>query len=210
MHLGTLSAIRRYPVKSLRGEVLERAEIWSGGVRGDRTQRLLVESGHARVGREYRGIEHDRLHLVDSVEAASTLASERGVTLRAERGENFYYSGAISLIVDRWLDDLSAHVGYAVEPERFRPNFVVSASDAFHGVEADLCGATLEIGDVTLRVSKPISRCVIITYHPAGEPADSRILRYVAQERDAKMGVYCDVVRTGTARSGDSVRLLAR
>lgn len=210
MLLGTLHEIRRYPVKSLRGEVLASAEVGEGGVSGDRTTRLVVESGHARLGREYRGMEDERLHVLDSAQAAIALAAERGVAVRAERGERFYYSGPISLVVDRWLDGASAHVGYRIEPERFRPNFVVRAAADFALDEGDLLGAGLDVGEVRLRVVKPISRCVVITYSPDGGVSDPRILRYVAQERDAKMGVYCDVLRAGIARSGDSVRLLER
>lgn len=210
MLLGTLTEIRRYPVKSLAGERLERAEIWEGGVRGDRVERLVIESGHVRMGREYRGMEDERLHLVAGAGEGVRLAAERGVSVRAERGERFYYSGPISLIFDAWLRGLDAHVGYAVEPERFRPNFVACATPEFSMSEDDLLGAELDVGDVRLAVRKPILRCVVTTYHPGGGASDPRILRYVAQERDAKMGVYCDVLRAGTARSGDSVRFVDR
>lgn len=210
MPLGTLAWIRRYPVKSLAGELLRSAEIWDGGVRGDRTRQLVVESGHARVGRAYRGMEHEGLHLTGDTGVAVALARGRGVGVRVENGERLYFSGAISLIFDRWLDDVSAHVGYAVEPERFRPNFFVHAAADFRFGESALAGATLDVGNVRLRVTKAISRCVTITYHPSGAAPDPRILRYIARERDAKMGVYCDVLRAGTARSGDSVRLVER
>ncbi len=210
MLLGTLAAIWRYPVKSLRGESLEAAEIGEGGIAGDRAQRLVVESGHTRVGREYRGMENDRLHLVSDVDEALALARRCGVELRREKGEHFVYDGAISLILDCWLNEVSGHVGYAVEPERFRPNFFVLSADGVAVRELDLSDTELEIGDVLLRVRKPISRCVTVTYHPRGNAPDPRILRYVAQNRDARMGVYCDVLRAGTARSGDSVRLLER
>ncbi|MGH7737284.1 MAG: MOSC domain-containing protein [Candidatus Tyrphobacter sp.] len=210
MRLGTLETIRRYPVKSLGGQTLAETEIGENGIPGDRTQRLVVESGHARIGREYRGIEDERLHLVQGVGQAKAMAGERGVALRVESGGRYHYANPITLVMDRWLKELSAFVGYAVEPERFRPNLAVHAADDFAFAEADLFGATLEVGNVRLKVRKPISRCVTITFDPGGGAADPRILRFVAQERDAKMGVYCDVLRAGTARSGDSVRLVDR
>lgn len=211
MHLlGTLSAIRRYPVKSLRGEELYAAEIWDGGVRGDRVRQLVVETGHARVGKAYRGMEHEGLHTLEDPQRALELAGERGVALRVEEGERFYYSGAISLIFDRWIDEVSEHVGYPVEPERFRPNFVARAATDFAYGELDLVGATLDVGNVRLLARKPIARCVVITYRPDGGAADPRILRYVAQNRDARMGLYCDVLRAGTARKGDSIFFVER
>jgi uncharacterized protein len=208
--LGTLSFIRRYPVASLRGERLDVAEIGERGIPGDRAKQLVVASGHVRVGRKYRGMEDERLHLVGDVDEAIALARERGVELRVESGGPFYFDGAISLIFDRWIDEVSAHLGYAVEPERFRPNFFARGQNGFALVEDDLVGKELDVGEVRLRVRKPISRCVVTTYDPHGGPSDPRILRFVAQQRDAKMGVYCDVLRAGTARTGDSVRLAER
>ncbi len=182
MLLGTLASIRRYPVKSMRGESLDSVAVDERGIPGDRARQLVVESGHARLGRAYRGKENQRLHL----------------------------DAALSLLVDRWLDALNAHVGYAVEAERFRSNFVVSAAPGFTLSESDLTDRALRVGEVLVRVSKPIERCVAVTYHPERDEPDPRILRYVAQERDAVMGVYCEVLRAGTARSGDSVRLVER
>lgn len=210
MLLGAISFIRRYPVAALRGEMLDVAEIGERGIPGDRAKQLVVASGHVRVGRQYRGVDDERLHLVDGIGDAIVLARERGVELRVESGGPFYFDGAISLIFDRWLDELSAHVGYPVEPERFRPNLLVRARNDFTLLESDLLGSELDAGGVRLRVRKPISRCVVTTYDQNGGPSDPRILRFVAQRRDAKMGVYCDVLRAGTARTGDSVRLAER
>ena len=44
------------------------------------------------------------------------------------RGERFFDDAPLSIIVDRWLDELRANLGYAVEWERFRPNFFVRAA----------------------------------------------------------------------------------
>lgn len=210
MLLGTVDAIRRYPVKSLGGETLDGAEIGEAGIFGDRTRRLVVESGHARVGRDYRAIEDERLHRLHEPDRAVALAQESGIRLRVESGGRYHDASAVSLLFDRWLRELSAHVGYDVEPERFRPNLTARAADDFKLGEDDIVGATLEVGSVRLKVNKPIIRCVTITFDPNGGEPDPRILRFVAQERDAKMGVYCDVLRAGTARNGDSVRLVER
>ncbi len=210
MLLGTLASIRRYPVKSMRGESLDSVAVDERGIPGDRARQLVVESGHARLGRAYRGKENQRLHLVGGVEDALEDAATHGVELGIESGEHFFDDAALSLLVDRWLDALNAHVGYAVEAERFRSNFVVSAAPGFTLSESDLTDRALRVGEVLVRVSKPIERCVAVTYHPERDEPDPRILRYVAQERDAVMGVYCEVLRAGTARSGDSVRLVER
>ena len=203
MAIGTLAGIWRYPIKSLRGEPLERVEVAAAGIPGDRASALFVRTGHARAGKTFRGKEHARLHLFDRTEAAIAAAAPDGVVLEQRLDEHFFDAAPISLLIDRWLEGLNAHVGYAVEPQRFRPNFFVRAEPEFTLQEADLSGVTLQLGGVRLRVREPIGRCVTITYHPRGEPADAEILRYVATRRNAWMGVYCDVAVTGTARIGD-------
>jgi hypothetical protein len=210
MLLGTLACIRRFPVKSLRGEELDVVHVDAAGIPGDRAQRLVVQSGHSRVGEAYRGKEDARLHLTERVDEALSLAEARGITLRPESGEHFFDMAPISLMVDRWVDEVSAHVGYAVEPERFRPNFLVRAEEKFALREGDLQDAQIEIGEVRLRVRVANKRCVAITYHPEKDAPDPEILAYVARERAAILGVYCDVLRAGIARKGDSVRLLER
>jgi uncharacterized protein len=205
MVIGTLAAIRRYPVKSLRGETLDCVRVAESGIPGDRAEAFFVRAGHARVGNTYRGKEHDRLHLTADVEAAATLASQAGVEIERRAGEHFFDDAPVSLLVDRWLEGLSEHLGYVVEWERFRPNFFVRASAAFSVPEEALVGADLRLGTVRLRVRTPIERCVTTTYDPKGGASDPRILRFVAQERNAWMGIYCDVLEPGVARIGDAL-----
>ena len=205
--LGSLEALRRYPVKSLRGEALERAEIGPAGIPGDRAAALLVCEG-AREGNTYRGKENDRLHLLEDAETAKRLARERGVGVEIRRDEHFFDDAPISLIVDVWLAGVSAYAGYAVQWERFRPNFFVRSFERAVPLEGELVERELLLGAVRLRVRAPIGRCVTVTYHPSGEASDPRILQYLAQQRNNWMGVYCDVVTPGVVQRGDEVSLL--
>jgi uncharacterized protein YcbX len=205
MHIGTLDAIWRYPTKSLHWESLAEADVDPDGIRGDRTRALVVTAGHARLGKTYRGKEHDRFHLETDLEAARELAAQHGVQVEERGGERFFDDAPISILVDRWLEGLNAHVGYAVQPIRFRPNLFVRAADGFTGLEEDLIGWELALGTVRLRVREPIERCVVTTYDPDGGASDPRILRFVAQERKTWMGVYCDVVEPGVVRPGDDL-----
>jgi len=206
MLVGTLASIWRFPVKSLRGESLEEAVVEAGGVRGDRCAAYLVATpGHARSGKTYRGKENERLHLAGDDAAVAALAREGSVELERREGERFFDDAPISILVDRWLDDLSAHVGYPVEPIRFRPNFFVRAARDFVGAEEALSGEKLALGSCVLQVRYPIERCVVTTYDPAGGPSDPRILRFVAQQRKTFMGVYCDVLEPGSVRLGDEL-----
>lgn len=205
MLIGTLEAVRRYPVKSLRGVALDSVRVEACGIPGDRSSALLARQG-ARAGKTYRGKEHDRLHLLRDAAAGQASAKARGVSVELRRGEHFFDSAPISILLDEWLRELCEHVGYAVEWERFRPNFFVRAcAESAESLpsEQSLVDAQLQVGTVRLRVRSPIERCVVVTYHPGGEAADPRILRFIAARRNAWMGIYCDVLEPGVARVGD-------
>jgi uncharacterized protein YcbX len=212
MELGTLSAIRRYPVKSLRGESLEEVAVLPQGLEGDRLRAMIVRDGHARVGKPYRGKENDRLHLSGDSATGVERAHERGVEVEIEErvAEPFVDDAPVSIIVDKWLRGLSAYVGYDVGFERFRPNFFVKSRDGFSLTEEAMTGRELALGDVLLRVRYPIERCVVTTYDQSGGESDPEILSYVVRERSAWMGVYCDVLRAGIVRIGDSFSLVER
>jgi hypothetical protein len=205
MLLGTLAAMRWYPVKALRGEALDYVDVGSSGISGDRAEALFVRDGHARVGKTYRGKEHERLHLLSDAGEARAAALDRGVEVELRSGEHFFDDAPISIIVDRWLEGVSAHVGYAIEWERFRPNFFVRAAAGFAVTEADLIATDLRLGTTRLRVRAPIGRCVTITYDPHGAPSDPRILGFLAEHRGARMGIYCDVTEPGRVSVGDSL-----
>lgn len=211
-HAGRLNAIYVYPVKSLAAQPLESVRIETDGLPGDRARALFVSSGHAREGKTYRGKENNLLHLETDAGRAAERARERGVcvTIENDPQNHFFDAMPVSLIFDRWIDEVSNALGMPLDPRRWRPNLVANADAGFTASEEDLPGAVFEIGEAVLRVAEPIHRCVTTTYDIAtGEP-NPDVLRYVAQERGNRMGVYCVVERAGTVRAGDDLRLRAR
>ena len=95
------------------------------------------------------------------------------------------------------------------EVRRFRPNIVVeTASGVKDFVENAWIDRTLGIGDaVRLSITGPCPRCVMTTL-PQGDLAkDPGILRTAAQHNQANVGLYASVVRGGTVRRGDAIRL---
>lgn len=95
------------------------------------------------------------------------------------------------------------------EVRRFRPNIVLQPATAEKGfVENAWVGHTLVIGDaVRLSVTGPCPRCVMTTLPQGDLPRDPGILRTAAQQNQANVGVYAAVVRGGTIRRGDPVRI---
>ena len=96
------------------------------------------------------------------------------------------------------------------EIRRFRPNIVVATWPEQQGfVENDWIGRTLAIGDeVRLRITGPCPRCVMTTLAQGDLPKDAGILRTAAQNNEANVGVYADVVNGGTVRRADDVTLV--
>jgi hypothetical protein len=211
--LGSLAAIWRYPVKSLAAQPLAQTDVALDGLPGDRAGALYVTSEHARTGKPYRGKENNRLHLTADVGQAARYAAEAAVTVRysaAPERQHVFDDAPISLVVDRWIDEVSAALGNALDPLRWRPNFYVRANDGFAHPEDDLIGAVLELGNAVLRVRSTIGRCVTTTYDVRTGEREDEVLRYVATQRANVMGIYCDVELAGTVRVGDPLALRAR
>ncbi|MBV9269535.1 MAG: MOSC domain-containing protein [Candidatus Eremiobacteraeota bacterium] len=210
MRVGTVAQIWRYPVKSLKGEALEKTHVSRAGLPHDRETALFAERGHyARTGKTYRGKEHNLLHTASRIEDARAFASERGVDveIRSDAAQRFFDAKPVSLIVDRWIDEVSRALGETLDPLRWRPNFYVRATAGFELGEAELVGATLLVGSTVLHVVDTIGRCVTTTYDiETGEQNDD-VLTYVALKRANVMGIYCEVRAEGEVCVGDAVEV---
>ena len=209
MTVGTIAALWRYPVKSLRAERLARAVVLPDGFEGDRTAALIVESPtHARAGKPFRGKESSRLHLTGDPATAASYAADANVLVTLDRSEPRWFDARpVSLLFDTWVHDVEALVGEALDPLRWRPNIVAAAAAGFARREADLVGATLRAGTVELRVVSGIKRCVTTTYDVATGESLPRVLEAVATQRDNVVGVYCEVVTPGELVTGDTLSL---
>jgi len=205
--LATLAGIWRYPVKSLKAQALERAQVGARGLAGDRASALfLATPDRARTGKTFRGKEHRLLHTVTQPVDAVALVEADGLHLETRGDGPFFDAQPVSLIFDRWIAELERVLDMTLDPLRYRPNLFARALETEFPGEADLVGAVLQIGGVRLRVVAPIDRCVTTTYDvETGEPAP-HVLRAVAEHRDNVMGVYCTVEMPGELVTGDLVR----
>jgi uncharacterized protein YcbX len=204
--LGSIERLWRYPVKSLAAQSLERARLDERGFAGDRAGGLFVATeSHARHGKTYRGKEHERLHTVQSAPAAIELAAMRGVVLDVRRDGPYFDAAPVSIVFDAWIAKLEAIVHEAVDPLRFRANIYAVAAPGFGAGEADLVGTTLAIGDVRLRCTATITRCVTPSYDIATGARDPEIARAIAVDIGNVMGVYCAVERGGEIALRDEI-----
>ena len=79
-----------------------------------------------------------------------------------------------------------------------------SGADGF--VENAWIGRTLRIGDhLSLEVTQPCIRCVMVTLAQDDLPKDSRILKAAFQHNEGNLGVKAEVFHQGRLEMGDSV-----
>ncbi|WP_457672984.1 MOSC domain-containing protein [Thiolapillus sp.] len=85
------------------------------------------------------------------------------------------------------LDDLNERMGRVLPMERFRPNLVVEGC----GPYAEDSWKRIRIGELTFRVVKPCSRCVIPTVNPeTGEREGNEPLKTLMSYRKEGNNVY--------------------
>jgi len=83
------------------------------------------------------------------------------------------------LISQASLDDLNAKLDSPVSMSRFRPNLVVTGTDAF----AEDSWKRIRIGDITFKLVKPCSRCVIPSIDPLTAEKSAAVVKTLSQYR---------------------------
>lgn len=265
--MGTISGVRRYPVKSMLGEELDVTEVTDRGVLGDRGYALIdVETGKVVSAKHPKkwpglfgyssaylapvsdgGLPPVRVTLPDGgtvdsdapdVDTALSRALGRKVTLsrtapaspqleeywpdmeeldhqnivtdEAMPSQTFFDLASVHLLTTGTLARLAQlYPEGRFEVARFRPNFVVDTGAEAAFVENDWVGHTIAVGaEVRMKVTGGCPRCVMTTLPQGDLPKDAGILRTAARHNDAHVGVYAEVVRTGTVHRGDPVSVI--
>jgi uncharacterized protein YcbX len=109
--------------------------------------------------------------------------------LYADAGDRTGFADGFPLLLisQASLDDLNGRLQQQLPMKRFRPNLVVSGCDPY----AEDGWQQIHIGDVSLRVVKPCSRCVITTVDPeTGIKGPGEPLRTLATYRMRDKQVY--------------------
>lgn len=229
--VGRVAGLWRYPVKSMGAERLEDVEVSWHGLAGDRRW-AFVRPGLERSNfpwltiRERPQMRHyiprfldpgrpdaartvvrtpagDELDVIDPA-----LAAELGDGTRViKQNRGVFDAMPLSLITTQAIAGLGALVGAALEAQRFRPNLLVEAAGDGGFPEDEWVGSVLRIGVMRMRVDQQDERCVMVNVDPAGTARDPAILRALAREREACIGVYGTPVQPGRVAVGDLVVL---
>jgi uncharacterized protein YcbX len=229
---GRLAAVRRYPVKSMAGEVLDRADVEHRGLVGDRLWSLRDPDGKLGSGKSSRRframpglldlvarydgdvpvvqLPDGRVVRGDAPEVHEVMSAYVGrpVTLAREDAVSHFDDGPVHLVTTASLTALSRHHGRDVDVRRFRPNLVIDTGDADGFVEQGWLGRRVAVGDdVLLEVVAPMPRCVMVTQPQRDLPADDGLLRRVTDIAEMNFGVLAEVVAAGSLAVGDAVRV---
>jgi uncharacterized protein YcbX len=231
IHEGAVAELWRYPVKSFRGERLDELVVDERGVLGDRA--FAVRDANGKLGsgkttrrfRLLRGLldfaarTGDAGVVVEGVDgtvfrvgdpALDVLLSERygePLAVLPEEAVPHFDVGPIHLVTTSslgWVAD--GYGGTGGESRRYRPNLVLSVPGPGL-VEEGWLGAEVAVGPCVLRVSGPAERCVMVNNARDELAADAGVLRFLVERNATNLGVYADVVETGTVRVGDPVRV---
>ena len=228
--VGRVARLWRYPVKSMAAEALDGVEVSWHGLAGDRRW-AFIRAGQVRSGfpwltiREQPELAHYRPRFAepDRPNASATLVRTPGggeldvadPALAAELGpgvqvikqdRGVFDTMPLSLLSTQTLAGLGRLVGADLVVKRFRPNLLVEA-DAGEFPEDAWVGRVLRIGALRMRVDQRDQRCVMVTIDPVTLVRNPAILRAIARDRDARVGVYGTTVEPGRVTVGDPVEL---
>ena len=213
-----VAALRRFPVKSMRGEDLERVEVRADGLAGDRAVTLRSAEGKlvtARVRERMLGVQAtlgaDGSVLVagnawDSPQAAAIAAelAGEGAHLEAADGGHLWDDTPILITTDGAV----SAVRDGLDPLRFRANIHLGGVEGLS--ERDWVGRELRAGGATFRVEWLCERCKITTIDPdpASLAIDADVLRQINRGFDGDLGLCCTVTVPGAVALGDGAELV--
>jgi uncharacterized protein YcbX len=228
--VGRVAGLWRYPVKSMAAEALDGVEVSWAGLAGDRRW-AFIRAGQVRSGfpwltiRERPELARYRPRFADPGRpnacpvlvgtpggaeldvADPALAAELGPGVRViNQDRGVFDTMPLSLLTTQTVAGLGRLVGTSLAAQRFRPNLLVDTGGGDFPEDAWV-GRVLHIGGLRMRADQRDQRCVMVTIDPVTLDRNPAVLRAIARERDARLGVYGSTVEPGPVAVGDPVEL---
>jgi uncharacterized protein len=224
-----IAELWRYPVKSMAGERITRAELGDRGIPGDR--RLAVfelapnPSPHQRSARDVAGLLRFRASLNggsaqvtgpgldpspwDRPEVRSSLEAvcRRKMELRATP-DGAFDDSPILLVHLATTAALSDELGSYVDHRRFRANVYLDGEGIAAHEEPRLVGREVRCGEAILEVTSGCPRCSVTTRDPDSWANWPQLLRHLVQAHGEMVGAYCRVKLPGRISEGDTAELI--
>jgi len=193
---------------------LPAAVIGPDGIPGDRIVRVRGPEGVRTARRQYRllglrgTLDADgraRINNLpwDSPHALALVKAAAGTDARLEAWDGLDRFDILPLLVA--TDGAVAEFGRDVR--RLRPNILIEGVDRL--AERDWPGSELHIGDAIVRLDSLRGRCHMTTIDPDTLDVDPAVLRDIVRRFGGKLALNAEVVRAGTIRVGDEVRIVS-
>lgn len=209
-----VAGIWRYPVKSLAGEAIDRAELRMAGIPGDRIVQVRGPEGVRTSRRQHRLLGLRGTLAPNGKPLVNGLAwhsDEAWALVRAAAGDDAWleaYDGlerfdVLPLLVA--TDGAVAEFGRDVR--RLRPNILIGGVEGME--ERDWPEGELHIGDAVIRLDSLRGRCPMTTVDPDTLERDPEVLRDIGRRFGGRLALNAEVVRPGSIRVGDPVVLEA-
>ena len=202
MNPARIAALYRYPVKSMDGAELPRVEVRPGGIPGDRGWALReTATGRAASAKTYAALMLCRARFLDEPAADQALPPAEvelpdGVLTRTDApnanallsrllgadvafsrqdgGAGHFDARPLHFLTTAALATMRAKSGLDFDVRRFRPNVLVEW-EAPGRPEDAWPGSTMRVGQVDVRVIRPVARCVMTTLPQPELPASKGI-----------------------------------
>ena len=208
-----IAEIWRYPVKSLRGERLDRATLGPGGIGGDRQVLVRLPNGTVATARRYPRL----LALSGSTGPGGEALVDGRMWNSPEIGERVAAvttTGAVLELADASRFDIlpllvatdGAIAAFGYDGRRLRPNLVIGGVEGLS--ERDWEGRVLAVGVVRIQLADLRGRCVMTTVDPDTLAQDPEVLRSIVRRFDGRLALNAEVASGGIIAVGDRVALL--
>jgi uncharacterized protein len=208
-----VAAIWRYPVKSMAGERLSRAELTASGLVGDRIVQVYDRRGRVVTARTFprllrlrATLAPDGEPLVDglpwnSAEIAKRVEAAVAPGARLERFDGVERFDILPLLV--CTDGAVSMFGRDVR--RLRPNLVIGGVPG--AAERHWTGAILRLPHADVALADRRGRCVMTTYDPDTTEPDPAVLRDIVRRFAGRLCLNARVLRPGYVAEGDVIEL---
>ena len=209
-----IAELWRYPVKSMAGEPLDRAEVRRDGIAGDRVVHIEDERGRTVTSRTRPRLLGHRATLgpggeplVDgrpwrSADVARDVEAAAGPGARLVRDDGLERFDVLPLLVA--TDGAVAAFGH--DQRRLRPNILIAGVDGL--AERGWEGRALRAGGAVIGLHSLRARCVMTTFDPDTLAQDTNVLKEIQRAFGGRLALNAYVVEEGPVAVGDEVTLL--
>jgi uncharacterized protein YcbX len=234
--IGEVASLFRYPVKSMKGEPLEVAELGWHGLAGDR--RLAFRRADDRGGFPWLSAgKLPELILFAPQRRGPSVAQDLpthvrtpeglelpvfGEELAAEVGRRhgspvqmmhlrhgIFDEASVSVIASATVDEIARLAAQSPDVRRFRPNVLIASTRSVPFEEDDWVGGVLSFGETGAAVGVTLrdERCSMVNLDPDSARPAPEMLKAIVRVRDNKAGVYGTTTRCGRLAVGQPVFL---